>query len=160
MIFTITFAALFAAHQFGDHWPQRHADALGKGAPDRQGRSHCLNHVLHLTAVKVAAVVLAFWATGVWPPVWAGVLVLALDAASHYWADRGAFHSSKDETRPIGLERLARAVGKGPFWVLGRGTVGADGSPVPTIGTGAYALDQSFHVAMLFVAALVLEVLA
>jgi hypothetical protein len=159
MIFAVTFAALYAAHTFADHWVQTHGQAQGKGAPDAWGRGSCLQHVLTLTAVKALFLGLVFWATGVQPPAWAAVLVLALDASTHYWADRAAFHPGK-EGRMVTLEALAHRVGKHGFWILGRGTVDADGKPVATLGTGAYALDQSFHVVMLFVAALLLEVMA
>lgn len=58
---------------------------------------------------------------------------LAVSAGSHYLADR---------RRP--LERLARLIGKGEFWDLGYGPA-----------SGAAAMDQAFHWAFVFAAALI-----
>lgn len=159
MLFAVTFAALFAAHSFGDHWVQRHGEALAKGAPGMVGIGACLRHVIHLTGTKAVFLMGAVLATGTAPVWWAAIIALAVDAASHYWADRAAFHPDKNGAR-VTLEALADRAGKRAFWGLGRGTVDAEGRPVPTLGTGAYALDQSFHVVMLFVAALIMEVLS
>lgn len=159
MIFILTFIALYAGHQFADHWVQTHDEALAKGAPTLLGRLYCLAHVSSLTITKAAFLALAYAATGTWPPIWAAGLVLVLDGASHYWADRAAFHPGK-EGRRVTLEALAHRMGKTAFWNLGKTAVDADGKPAASLGTGAYALDQSFHVACLFLAALLLEVLA
>src|SRR5690606_5472138 len=73
---------------------------------------------------------------------YAAATALAVDAISHYWADR--------RTTLLALaDWLGRTVlpGKGEFARLG------DGSAAPT-GTGAYALDQSWHVGWLFAARL------
>lgn len=141
-VFAALFAALYAAHEVGDHWVQRESQALGKGAPGWPGRLACAGHVASITAVKVAAVALAVLALRMpvaLPWLAAG---LALDAAAHYWADRRST-----------LARLARAAGKGGLWALGAPRPGRDDAP--HLGTGAYALDQSFHIAFLFAAALV-----
>lgn len=60
------------------------------------------------------------------------------DAISHYWADRRST-----------LARLADRLGKGELYALG------DGAAAPA-GTGAYALDQSWHHAWLYIAALII----
>lgn len=67
-----------------------------------------------------------------------------MDAASHYWADRRTT-----------LRALAAALGAGKaaFFDIGAPRPGHDDNP--TLGTGAYALDQSWHIGWLFVAALV-----
>jgi hypothetical protein len=44
--------------------------------------------------------------------------------------------------------------GKGEFWHLGAPRPGHDDNPC--LGTGAYALDQSWHIAWLFISALVI----
>jgi hypothetical protein len=65
------------------------------------------------------------------------------EPASHYWAGRRST-----------LARLAAAIGKGEYYRLGSPRPGwADN---PSIGTGAYALDQAWHIAWLWVAALVI----
>jgi hypothetical protein len=136
-VFAALFAALFAAHQVGDHWVQTSPQALGKGAPAWPGRLACARHVASLTAVALAVLALGMRVSLPW--LAAG---LALDAAAHYWADRR-----------FTLARLARLAGKGEFYALGAPRPGRDDAP--HLGTGAYALDQSFHIAFLFAAALI-----
>ena len=68
---------------------------------------------------------------------------LGIDAVTHWWADRRST-----------LAWLARVTGKGEFYRLGAPR--ADHDDNPHIGTGAYALDQSFHHLWLLVAALVI----
>jgi hypothetical protein len=70
------------------------------------------------------------------------VAALLVDAVSHYWADRR-----------VTLARLAERIGKGEFYRLGAPREGHDDAP--HLGTGAYALDQSWHIAWLFIAALI-----
>ncbi|MEV0237542.1 transcriptional regulator [Nonomuraea sp. NPDC050786] len=159
MIFAVYFAAWFAGHYFADHWVQNHRQAMTKGDPAAAGRSACMRHVLTLTATLAGFGLLAELATGIRPPWYAVLAGLAWNAVTHYWADRAAFHPGKDG-RKVTLERIADALRKTDFWNLGKGTVKADGSPAPTLGTGAYALDQSFHVAMVFLAALLVQVLS
>ena len=62
------------------------------------------------------------------------------------------------------LAALARVTGKGEFYSLGTPThpahpTSAEGGPAAHLGTGAYALDQSFHHLWLLVAALLVTVL-
>jgi hypothetical protein len=159
MILILTFVTLFAAHSFADHWVQRHEEAQGKGAPGLAGQLYCLAHVSSLTIFKAGSLLMAYGATGIWPPLWAAGLVLVLDAGTHYWADRAAYHADK-EGRKVTLELLADKLGKSVFWNLGKTGVDKDGRPAASLGTGAYALDQSFHVYMLFLAAVVLELLS
>lgn len=54
-VFAAVFVALYAAHQVGDHWAQRSAEALGKGAPGWRGRWMCARHVGVLTFGKAVA---------------------------------------------------------------------------------------------------------
>lgn len=159
MIFLVWFAGLYAAHYVGDHWVQTHTQATTKGATGWIGRRACLEHVIWLTVLKMTFVGFAELAAGVRTPMWAGFLVLALDAASHYWADRAAYHPTK-EGRRVTLEALAHRMGKTEFWNLGKGVVGPDGKPAANLGTGAYALDQSWHVLWIFISALLISVLA
>lgn len=142
LVFPAVFAALYAAHEVGDHWLQTHGQACGKGAPGWSGRLLCARHVVTLTAVKAAAVTVVAVVLALPINPYAAATALAVDAISHYWADR--------RTTLLALaDWLGRTVlpGKGEFARLG------DGSAAPT-GTGAYALDQSWHVGWLFAAAL------
>ncbi|MGP3914281.1 transcriptional regulator [Nonomuraea sp. 10N515B] len=142
--FAAVFAALYAAHTVGDHWyGQTHRQAVGKGARTAEGRRHCLGHVLLLALHKAGALAAVCAVTGLrLPLLWvaAGLLV---DAVSHYWADRR-----------YTLAWLAERTGKGDFYQLGQPRPGRDDAP--HLGTGAYAMDQSWHVAWLFVAALII----
>lgn len=138
------FAALFAGHQAGDYWLQTEAQAAAKGREGPEGRRACAAHVATLTAAKAAA--LGLLAASGRHLDWrrAGV-ALALDAASHYWADR------RQLDPPRGLPRLAVATGHRGFWELGSPREGRDDNPV--LGTGAHSLDQAFHTGMLWVTA-------
>lgn len=132
--FAASFGALYAAHSVGDHWVQTHAQACTKGAPGRTGRLACARHVATLTGTKMIALGLVMLVTGLrldGPWLAAGLLV---DAASHYWADRRTT-----------LARLAETVGKGDFYRMGDG-----------LASGAYALDQSWHIGWLFITALII----
>ncbi|MEU8383970.1 transcriptional regulator [Streptosporangium sp. NPDC048865] len=134
-MFAAVFAALYVAHSVGDHWVQTHGQACGKGAPTRAGRMACARHVATLTLTKMIAIGLVMLVTGLrldGPWLCAGLLV---DAASHYWADRRTT-----------LASLADRLGKGDFYRLGAGH----------LGSGAYALDQSWHHLWLFIAALII----
>lgn len=136
--FAAVFAALYAAHSVGDHWVQTHHQALTKGGQGRAGRIACATHVGTLTLTKAAALVAVVLVTGLSLTPLTVVAGLVVDAVSHYWADRR-----------ITLKRLAARIGKAEFYELGAGA--------RCMGTGAYALDQSWHVAWLFIAALIIS---
>lgn len=135
--FAAVFCALYAAHSVGDHWIQTHGQACAKGGAGWAGRIACAGHVATLTLTKAAALVAVVLVTGLSLAPLAAVAGLAVDAVSHYWADRR-----------VTLRRLARSLGKGDFYAFGQGS--------RCMGTGAYALDQSWHVGWLFVAALII----
>ena len=141
--FAAVFVSLYAAHEVADHWLQTHHQACGKGAPGWAGRILCARHVTTLTATKGAALLLAAVVLGIGLHPVAVLVGLGVDAVSHYWADRRT-------TLAALADRLGRRLipGKGDFARLG------DGMAAPT-GTGAYALDQSWHVGWLFVTSLV-----
>lgn len=136
IVFSSAFATLYAAHSVGDHWVQKHWQACMKGDRTKAGQFACFAHVLSLTLTKFAALGLLWLVTGWRPSGVAAVAALLLDAATHYWADRR-----------YTLQALAERLGKGEFYKLGAGH----------LGSGAYALDQSWHVGWLFVAALLIS---
>lgn len=149
-VFGAVFIALYVAHSVGDHWVQSSCQAAHKGMPGWAGRLACGRHVLGLTLTKgvvLAPVVLVLNL----PVTTLGLILgLGLDAASHYWADRRTT-----------LARLADRCRKSEFYALGTPAhpahpVTADGSPAATLGTGAYALDQSWHMLWLGIAALII----
>ncbi|MGW7268279.1 transcriptional regulator [Streptomyces sp. NPDC054842] len=159
-VFAAAFIALYIAHSVGDHWVQTSHQAAHKGENDktpgqssRAGRIACTLHVLGLTITKgmaLAAVVLVLDLPVTALGVTAG---LGIDAASHWWADRRST-----------LAWLAKVTRKTEFLSLGtpghpKHPVTADGEYAPTLGTGAYALDQSFHHLFLLIAALLIAAL-
>lgn len=140
-----TFAALFAAHQVGDHHVQSDRDAQAKGLPGRKGQAACARHVATYTATAVVALAAAHLATGTRPRYGRTAAGLAVSAVSHFVIDRRVL-----------LARLAEATGKGRFYRLGQPRFGHYDDN-PCLGTGAYALDQSAHVGFLFAAALIIS---
>lgn len=82
------FAALYAAHQVGDHHVQRDCDAQAKGLPGRAGQLACLRHVTSYTATAAVALAATHAATGVRPRLGRTLAGLALSAVSHYVIDR------------------------------------------------------------------------
>lgn len=172
LIFAVVLPGLLVAHNVADHWVQTEAQAQRKGVPGRDGRIACAAHVATYTATTAATVGL-LWAVLGLPISPVGFLAgQIVSAGTHYWADRS-------DRRGTTLAALAERIGKGGFYRLGQQrclvaftqraeqvqlyTAGRPGDPVqwdaPTLGTGAYALDQSFHWAWLLVAALLTAVI-
>lgn len=142
-VFAAVFAALYAAHHVGDHWVQTDIQATAKGRPGWTGRLACTRHVASMTITKIILLTLTAGITGIPVTPWHAVTGLVLDAASHYWADRRTT-----------LARLAGRTGKTPYYTLGAPRPGHDDNV--TTGTGAYHLDQAFHIAFLWAAALII----
>lgn len=137
------FAALYVAHMACDHWFQVDCQAAGKAAPTWKGRAICAGHCA--THVVGSALILGVLALTLdWSPSWGLVTVgLVLIGVTHYWADRRA-----------PLAWLARITKHAHFVELGKPREGKDDNP--SLGTGMYALDQSFHIWWLGVAALIM----
>lgn len=137
------YALLHAGHEVGDHWVQTGQQAADKGKPGWRGRLACARHVATLTATQAV-----FLATGA---AVAGerlnsrrvALGLAFNAVTHYAADRRDFG-----VLPKLVDKLSWA-GKGEFYRAG------DGGAAPC-GTGAYVLDQSWHIGCLPIAAAII----
>lgn len=137
------FAALYVAHHVGDHWIQTDHQAAHKALPGRAGWTANLGHVTSLTLTQVLALA-GLAAIGVHLSAGQITAGLAVNAITHAWADRR--HT---------LAALADIVpGKSNFYRLGQPR--PDHDDAPHIGTGAYALDQSWHLGWLFVAALII----
>ena len=140
---------LYAAHHVGDYWVQTDDQAKHKGQAGEEGRGHCLIHVstyllTQAAFLAVVEIVLGLDMSGL------GILLgLAVSGVTHYMADR----------REHGLMfKLARKLpGKANFLTLGvprhhyvvvSRVPGAGVEPIdnPSLGTGAWALDQSWHI--------------
>src|SRR5690606_6617951 len=121
-------------------------------------------HVASYTLCTTLAV-LGVWLALDLPLTLPGVLLgQVISAVTHSWADRRA--PLRNLAEPLRLGGFYRLGSPRPALVLvvdqdGNPAYDADGAPVtvpidaPTLGTGAYALDQSWHYLWLFVAALV-----
>jgi hypothetical protein len=124
-------AALGAAHTVADHWIQTQRQADRKGLPGWPGRLACAAHVATYTATALVALLALAWRTGLTLSPAHVAAGLAVSAVSHYVADRRA-----------PLRWAADRLGKNPAWL--------------ERGGGLYAMDQSWHIGWLFVAALII----
>ncbi|MFB6397965.1 DUF3307 domain-containing protein [Polymorphospora lycopeni] len=141
--FAAVFAALYVAHQVADHWVQTQHQADCKGRPGWPGRLACAAHVTTYTLTAGLALLAVMAATGLRLDVGPVAVGLAVSSVSHYIADRRT-----------PLRKLAELLGSARFYALGTPRPGRDDNP--SLGTGAYALDQSFHLFFLFAAALII----
>lgn len=144
VVFASSCAALYVAHSVGDHWVQTSCQAARKGGEGWSARWACVRHVATLTATKTLLLLVTLWVLDLSVSLVALVAALGVDAVSHYWADRRTT-----------LAALARLLGRAEFHALGGRVVDPDGRPTH-LGTGAYALDQSWHHLWLWVAALII----
>lgn len=130
----LAYAAMRAAAHFADHWVQTDCQAQHKGMQGWVGRLACGRHVSTYVATQgvftTVLFALANGGTHWWGLLWG----LLLSGVTHYWADRRT-----------PLQKLAEKVGKGDFYKRGE-----------VLGSGAYALDQSFHHVMETVAAVLI----
>jgi hypothetical protein len=168
-LFAAVFVTLYAAHHVGDYWVQTDHQALHKGDAGWSGRAACLKHVLTYVWTQAVMLGLLFAVLGI-PITWGVHAGLLISGVTHYLADR----------REHGLMfKLARRLpGKAAFLELGRprdaqaevryrldGSViggGINTVPLdnPQLATGAWALDQAWHIFWgVFVAALLVVAL-
>jgi hypothetical protein len=158
------------AHNVADHWVQTTWEANNKGRKDSTGRAACLSHVVTYT-FTITTVICALALIFHLPITWYGVLAgLAISAVTHYWADRR-----------FTLQWFAGCLGKAEFYKLGQPRditahtvvrkTGEEASTLrlrtsedthkeitwdnPSLGTGAYVLDQSWHWFWILVATVV-----
>lgn len=157
--------ALYIGHHVGDYWVQTDHQAQHKGDTGWAGRWACGKHVATYTLTQGVALAALFTVTGgvAW---YAVALALAVSAATHYLADRRAYGLMFRMVR--WLEPIS---GKASFMALGtpRSTLVVDVMDTerpgrfvekldrPSLGTGAWALDQAWHIALgVFVPALII----
>lgn len=146
-LFAAVAIALYAGHHVGDYWVQTDHQARHKGDAGPTGEMTCLIHCATLGATQVAclALLLPLGATFGW---WQFVAGMLISIGTHYLADR----------REHGIMfRLARLLpGKAAFLRLGVPRTGHYDDN-PSLGTGAWALDQAWHIFWgVFIAALVI----
>ncbi|MFE9298933.1 transcriptional regulator [Streptomyces niveus] len=148
--FAAVFVALYVGHSVGDHWVQSSCQAADKGKPGWVGRLADARHILGLTLTKMILLLPVVLLLDLRVSALGLVLGFTVDAVTHWWADRRST-----------LAWLAKVTGKSEFYSLGTPAHPAapattDGGYAPTLGTGAYALDQSFHHVWLLVGALII----
>lgn len=172
--FAAVFAGLYAAHQVADHWIQTDQQAGDKGGRDRIGQLACAAHVASYTATTTATTVALNHTLKLglgWKAILGGQII---SAVTHYAIDRRytlaalCDRAGKSNFLKLGVPRPVEAfvktsdVDRHPVQVV---TVDVNGEehPAPfdnpSLGTGAYALDQSWHIGWLAVAALVTAVI-
>jgi hypothetical protein len=156
--------ALYAGHHVGDYWVQTDHQAAHKGLEGRAGQEACVLHVASYTITQAVFVMGASLVVDAPVNPLALFLGLMVSAVTHYLADRREFGI---------MFRLARMLpGKARFLTLGVPRSGARwmedpdhaSEPAhysyddnPSLGTGAWALDQSWHIFWgVFVAALIM----
>jgi hypothetical protein len=140
--FPAYFVALLAAHNVADHWVQTSHQACTKALRDRRGSIACLAHVTSYTVTTCGFGLVVWFALGLHLTAVGFLAGQAVSAVTHYWADRR-----------YTLAWLAGKLGRGEFYQFGAPRPGRDDNP--SLGTGAYALDQAFHWFFLFTAAAV-----
>lgn len=128
------YALLHAAHEVADHIVQTNDQAIHKGDDDTTGQRACAAHVLALTATQGVALAAGCLATGVRLRPSRVALGLAINAVSHYAADRRDHGALPKLVAWLDRHNFS----KGNFYRLG------DGMAAPC-GTGAYAIDQAWH---------------
>jgi hypothetical protein len=128
--FAAVFTTLYAAHQVADHWIQTQYQADTKAQPGWPGRLACLAHVASYTTTAAIALTAAAYLGNLHLSITRVTAALTVSAVSHYIADRRA-----------PLRALADACRKAPAWLEN--------------GGGLYALDQSWHIGWLWIAALI-----
>ncbi|MBM0201814.1 transcriptional regulator [Micromonospora sp. STR1s_5] len=149
------FVALYALHPAADHWIQTQAQADHKGCdPDHgtgrhehcttwQSRWHCAKHVATYGLTQLAGITVLIAVFGLRLSPLSLALGMAINLGTHYLADRR-----------VPFRAIAERLGSGGFYQLGLPRAGRDDNP--SLGTGAYALDQSWHIAFLFISAVVI----
>lgn len=155
--------ALYAGHHAGDYWVQTDFQARHKWQPGRLGRVACTSHVLSYVLTQWVFLTALELTTRHTLMDWRGAVALAISGMTHWTADRreqGLMYWFVRCVTPwnrnlltLGAPRPYTIYAKAPD-DLPRGPMPLDN---PSLGTGAWALDQSWHIFWgVFVAALVI----
>jgi hypothetical protein len=187
--FAAAFATLYAAHHVGDYWVQTDAQALGKGKPGEEGRGHCVHHVATYIATQMWCFGVMALVTGVDFNLAMLLLAMLISGVTHYMADRREYGLMFKLARKLNLAGFMKlGVPRTPqeieLWgpcpsCEGRGTSYDESTggkcwdckaggmlpgtaritDNPQLATGAWALDQSWHIFWgVFVAALIISI--
>ncbi|MEU1078200.1 hypothetical protein ABZ404_37050 [Streptomyces sp. NPDC005878] len=143
--YAAVYALLTAAHEVGDYWVQRDAEAVAKGRPGWEGRAACARHVASYTATQGLALAAGNRVLGLRLGWRRTAVALAVSAATHYAIDRsgGRWREDGPSTRLVRFARetghsgwLERDPGAGPLmdqawhrgWIAVAALVAAGGS--------------------------------
>lgn len=140
-VFAACFAALFVGHHVGDYWVQTGYQTAHKGDAGEHGRAQCMLHCVSYVLTQALMLVVIHLALGMSPQAMGVLAALWVSGGTHYMADR----------REHGLMfwLVKRIPGKARFLEFGKDS--------GSLGTGAWALDQSWHLFFgVFVPALIL----
>lgn len=152
--------ALYAAHHVGDYWIQTDDQAQHKGDAGPAGRIACASHVITYVATQ-AALVGALTLVDVGLSATGFLGMLAVSGITHYLADRRARGLMIWLAKRMGTHARFVDPGTPRAMLVDAGTepgARVTITPIdnPTLGTGAWALDQSWHIFWgVFVAALI-----
>lgn len=141
--FAALFVASYPAHLLADHAGQPSSWAMAKGRCDHEGRVACAKHTVVVVALQGLAVTAVALITGLTLDPLAIAAGLLLTGWSHYWIDRRTTASG-----------LFAAIGKAEFASLGAPRPGREDNP--SLGTGAYRMDQDWHIAWIAITCLVM----
>lgn len=153
VVFAAIFAALYVGHHIGDYWVQTDHQAAHKGDPNREGkgRAACAGHVSSYLATQAVFVGLAVWGLGLEVSGWGLLIAFGISGFTHYWADRRWTLAWLAGLIPGKLAFFRLGVPRGTLVVQCQDTEREGTFLVkldqPSLGTGGWALDQSFHLA-------------
>jgi len=155
--------ALYAAHHVGDYWIQTDHQAAHKGKAGNEGRRACLFHVATYVITQAVFLAAVLAVTGAEVNTFAGMAALLFSGVTHYLADRREFGIMFRIARMFpGKENFLRlGVPRANVRLVAHDEDGWGGAPElvgdnPSLGTGGWALDQSWHIALgVFVPALI-----
>jgi len=117
----------------GDWWGQSNTVAGTKRRPGSEGRRACAKHVAIVTAAQAASLGLACVVTGRRLDLSRVVTGLAVNGASHFWADRRT-----------GWETFIKEyLGKAEFYEKGK--LKSEEYGTDCLATGAHMLDRTWH---------------
>lgn len=134
---------MFAAHNLADHPFQPSQWAAAKGACNHSGATACAKHILVVVLLQALAVLAVVGLTETVVSPVAVVTGIGFTAWSHYWFDRRFTAAG-----------LYEAIKKTSFARLG--TPRPDHDDAPHLGTGAYRMDQDWHILWLAISALII----
>lgn len=147
--FAAAFAAQLAGHYIGDQWIQTGGQACKKALDGAGGRAcamwHCAKHVTTWTATVIVFLSAAGW----WldlplRPGWVAA-GMAVNAITHFVADLRT-----------PLVWLGRLLGRGAYIDFAHVARPGSADEATGPGTAVFHLDQSWHIAWIFVASLLI----